>query len=74
MSYDDAIYTIKNNICHVTFKYNGKNCGFDPFSANDIDMWCGDDDYNAKSVDDALNKPLFDGKSFLQLKGMIKID
>ena len=53
-----------NEICaHVLFVYNGKNCGVDPFSENDFDMWYGDEDYKATSIDEVMSYPLFDGKS-----------
>ena len=30
-------------VTQITFTYNGKNCGVDPMSSTEFDMWCGDD-------------------------------
>lgn len=48
---------------HVLFDYNGHNCGVDPFSRNNIDMWCGQELMNAKSADEAMTTPFFDGRA-----------
>ena len=33
---------------HVTFEYNGKSCGIDPFSLTEFDIWYGDKVENQK--------------------------
>ena len=67
MKTDDLRKQIDSIITHILFDYNGKPCGIDPINLNSIDMWYGDDDYCAKSVDDAMSYPLFDGKSLNQI-------
>ena len=53
-----------NSICtHVLFDYNGKECGVDPFSEDDFDMWCGDDYMKAHSIDEVMKTPFFSGKA-----------
>lgn len=58
---------IKNRMCemctHIIFDYNNLPCGIDPLSKSRIDMWYGDKCYTAKSFDEAMEYPLFDGKS-----------
>ena len=48
---------------HVLFDYKGHNCGVDPFSRNNIDMWYGQELMNAKSVDEVMTAPFFDGNA-----------
>ncbi|WP_418419662.1 hypothetical protein [Blautia sp.] len=53
-----------NSICtHVLFDYNGKECGVDPFSSDNFDMWYGSQMMNAKSIDEVMQTPFFDGKA-----------
>lgn len=69
---------IKNRvgeICsHFTFDYNGKCCGVDPLSRNNFDMWCGDENFNAKSLDEVMNTKLFDGECLNDIADKIEID
>lgn len=58
---------------HVLFDYNGKACGFDPLSRSRIDMWYGDENYTVKDCDEALNKPIFDGKSFYEIADNVEM-
>lgn len=67
MKLDDLRKQIDSLITHILFDYNGKPCGIDPINHNNIDMWYGGNDYCAKSVDDAMEYPLFDGKSLNQI-------
>ncbi|MCD8055316.1 MAG: hypothetical protein LUE25_01145 [Clostridiales bacterium] len=68
---------IKNRISeicsHFLFTYNGKNCGVDPFSQNDFDMWYGDDYHHADSIENVMNVPLFDGKTLTDIANKIEI-
>ena len=48
---------------HILFDYNGRNCGVDPFSRNNIDMWYGQEFMNAKSIDEVMTTPFFDGNA-----------
>ena len=57
---------------HVLFDYNGKTCGVDPFNAHHFEMWYGDQDYDATSIDDIMNARLFDGKSLTEIFDQIE--
>ncbi len=66
---------VESLISHVLFAYNGKPCGIDPISHQQIDVWYGDAVFTAKSVDEAMNSPFFDGKSLSQIcENMTNID
>lgn len=53
-----------NSLCtHILFDYNGKGCGVDPFSADNFDMWYGDEVMNAKSIDEVMQTSFFGGKA-----------
>lgn len=53
-----------SSICtHVLFDYAGKACGVDPFSSDNFDMWCGDKYMNAKSIEEVMRTPFFEGKA-----------
>ena len=51
---------------HFTFEYNGINCGVDPLCNPDknikFDMWFGEEFYGAKTVDEVMSVPMFNGK------------
>ncbi len=47
----------------ITFEYNGYSCGIDPLAHDDFDMWYGNDEYKAHSIDEVMKIKLFDGKS-----------
>lgn len=46
----------------VTFEYNGYSCGVDPISHNDFNMWYGDKEMKANSIDEVMETNFFDGK------------
>ena len=74
MNMSDKIKNRINEICsHFTFEYNGKPCGVDPYSKNDFDMWCGDSEFCAKSIDEVMDYPLFNGKSLTEIADDIEI-
>lgn len=53
-----------NSICtHILFDYNGKECGVDPFTHDHFDIWCGEDTMTAKSIDEVMQVPFFNGKA-----------
>lgn len=54
---------ISELVTHVTFEYRGKQCGVDPLSATDIEMWYGDEEVTAKSIDEVMSVSFFDEKS-----------
>lgn len=58
---------------HFTFEYKGKNAGVDPFSKNKFDMWFGDYDKTATSIDEVMNDKFFDGKSLSEIADEIYI-
>lgn len=63
-----------NELCtHMTFEYNGKNCGVDPISHSHFEMWCGENSEVVHSINDVMNICLFDGKSLNTIAGDIKI-
>lgn len=48
---------------HVTFEYNGFNCGIDPLSRNKFDIWYGSDMMTVNSIDEVMTTEFFAGKS-----------
>ena len=63
---------VKNDLASIvnyaTFYYNGKLSGIDPISKEHFNLWYGPDKtYTAKSIDEAMEYPLFDGKSFFEI-------
>ena len=52
---------------HVLFEYNGKPCGIDPVTKEHYDMWCGDNEMVAHSIDEVLDTPFFDGKPLREI-------
>lgn len=68
---------IKNRIDSLAsffgFDYNGKACGIDPISHTHFDMWYGNKDHLAKSIDEVMNVSLFDGKSLSEIYEKIEI-
>lgn len=58
---------------HFTFQYKGKNAGIDPFSKHSFDMWFGDNEKRANSIDEVMNDKFFDGKSLAEIADEIDI-
>lgn len=52
---------------HITFEYNGKACGVDPLSRTHYEMWYGDMGMVAKSLDEVMTTPFYDGKSLEEI-------
>ena len=63
MTREEMRAEIESLLGFIGFEYNGKWCGVDPFSAQEIEMFCGDKEYTARSVEDAMTVRLFDGRS-----------
>ena len=57
---------------HLTFDFEGKSCGVDPLAADQFDMWCGHDTMTAKSADEVMNTPFFDGKCLKEIADEIQ--
>lgn len=72
MGLTDIINHIDNLISHITFEFEGINCGIDPISINRYDMWCGDVAVTVKSLDEVLNEPLFRGASLKEIVDKIE--
>lgn len=47
----------------ITFSYNGKNCGVDPMSSTEFDIWYGDTLIQVNSVDEVMSTSIFDSKT-----------
>ncbi len=52
---------------HITFEYNGMDCGVDPFNKNKFDVWCGDTSRTCGSLDEAMAIPIFGGKTLTDI-------
>ncbi len=71
---DERIKARISEICsHFLFSYKGKDCGVDPFSETNFDMWCGEEYLKAKSIEAVMNTPLFDGKTLSEIANDIDI-
>ncbi len=58
---------LKDLAHYAIFEYKGKRCGVDPVSQKHFDMWYGENDYPAKSIDEVMEYPLFDGKTLSEI-------
>ncbi len=65
---------IDSHASHVMFEYNGRSCGIDPLSDDDIDMWYGDRSEKFTSIEDAFDSPFFDGKTISQIFDIIDLE
>lgn len=54
-------------VTQITFTYNGKNCGVDPMSSTEFDMWCGDEFVTVGSIEEVMSTKLFDDKSLADI-------
>ncbi len=73
MSLTEIKNAIDSLVSFFGFVYNEKNCGVDPISHTQYEMWYGEETYTAKSIDDVLSVPLFEGKSINEIYNGIKI-
>ena len=63
-----------SSLCsHFTFEYNGHQCGVDPISAAEYEMWCGETTMTASSVDEVMQTPFFDGTALSEISDKIEI-
>ncbi|MEY8428821.1 hypothetical protein AALA00_14160 [Lachnospiraceae bacterium 46-15] len=58
---------------HFLFEYNGENCGVDPISRTHFDMWYGDKEMTAESIDEVMEVPFFDGLSLTEIAKNIEM-
>lgn len=64
-----------DSLCtHILFDYNEKDCGVDPFSHSEYDMWYGDKLETFTSIDDVMKTPFFDGKSLEDIAELLDVD
>lgn len=56
---------------HVTFCYNGYDCGIDPLATDEFSMWYDTDEITVNSIDKVMNINFFDGKSLKDIWGDI---
>ena len=67
MKISDFIEQVSSIAGCITFNYNGENCGVEPYSKNDFEIWYGENDVSVNSVDEVMNTKLFDGKSLIEI-------
>lgn len=58
---------LSNLVSHITFEYNGTNCGIDPISQNEFDIWYGESANTVNNLDLVFTIPIFDGKAFTDI-------
>lgn len=58
---------------HFLFEYNGKDCGIDPITRTHFDMWYGDKEMTAKSIDEVMETHFFDGLSLTEIAENIEV-
>ena len=46
---------LANLTSHVTFCYNGYDCGIDPLATDEFSMWYGNDELTVDSIDKVMN-------------------
>lgn len=51
----------------VTWVYNNKPCGVDPYGSYKFVMWYGDVVEEFTTVEDVMNEPFFDGKTIEEI-------
>ena len=67
MKISDFIEQVSSIAGCITFEYNGANCGIDPYSKNNFEIWYGENLISVNSVDEVMNTKLFDGKSLTEI-------
>lgn len=67
MSITELKKYLSDLVSHVTFEYDGYNCGIDPFSADMYEVWCGDFGVTANSIDEVMNGAFFNGNSLIDI-------
>lgn len=72
MSIKDIRKRIESLCSHVTFDFGGKACGIDPLASDQFDMWCGEDTMTAKSIEEVMTVPFFDGRSLEEIADRIE--
>lgn len=57
----------------IEFFYNGKHCSVCPISRSEIYLAYGEITYDAISIDDAMNAPIFNGKALGEISELIEL-
>ena len=57
---------------HFLFDFNGKNCGVDPLSKDEFDIWYGEKLHTVKTIEEVMTIPIFDGQSLTQIFNRIE--
>ncbi len=71
----ENIYDYLNKLTsHVLFTYNGKNCGIDPLSHTEFDVWYGEKTEKFTSLADVFAVPFFDGKTLAEIFNDIDLE
>lgn len=74
MTGNDIKKIILETFSAVTFEYQGKKCGVDPFSMGRFCLWFGDEDKYTTSIEETMTTKFFNGKSLNEIAGLIEID
>ena len=59
---------------HVTFEYNGFNCGVDPFNKARFEIWYGQKSATMTSIEAVMTTKFFDGKSLEEIWDDVILD
>lgn len=60
-------------VTHITFEYQGIDCGIDPLSPTHFDIWCGDDTITVDNITAVMDTPLFNGRALKDIAQEITI-
>lgn len=64
---------IKEICSHFTFEYKGVSCGVDPISNTKFNMWYGENEHTAVSIDEVMSFPLFGDRALSDITESIEI-
>jgi len=74
MSMADKIKSRINELCtHMLFEFKGVDCGVDPLSRDHFDMWYGKESFTAKSIDEVMSTPFFNGHCLNDIAESVEI-
>lgn len=59
---------------HFLFTFQGKDCGVDPISINQYNMWYGNNHLTVSSVGEVFDAKFWDGKTLGEIFDSIEID
>lgn len=51
----------------VTFEYYGYSCGIDPLECDKFEMWYGNKEMTASSIEEVMSVKFFDGNSLEEI-------